>query len=675
MNEEKIRRYVLGMMVIIAVTALMGTDALHAGAKVIKAVSDIRSVTVFPEHANVERVSKHTLEPGLYTLTFSHIPADIVDSSIRVSGKGTAKAKILNVKVEKVYLTESSRENIRELEDRDNKMESELTVLADRMKALDRKEGMLKMLSDKTAEALSNKKNVTPPSLQQWQGMLDFIETTLNGIYEKRREIEKKENALKESRALLGKELARHRKSREKTEKKVLVDLEILKAGDLTAAVSYIIHGVKWLPMYDLRIRTAEKSAGLTCSALVSQGTGEDWKNVGLTFSTAKPMVVKRIPTLSPILMDSMFSRTGEIHGTVTLEDGSVVPGVSVTLDGAMTGRRQAVTDINGRFRFDGLAAGTYDLVYELEGFNTLYQKALRVSDDKITTPHVILEMGAIREQIVVTGKAPVLDRMKASKSTTFDIGGVDTGSGGSGPVKLKKKVISGDAPMKAKPVEFEARRATARVTRHNISLSFSLKHRETVVSNKAAQRATIFMKGVGIELEHVAVPRRSGQTFLKAIVNNNTDTPFLAGRVNIFLDGTFVNTASIDFVNPGDSFEVPVGVDESVHVVREPIREQVKTKGVFKKMEKKHLGYLIKAKNFGKSVVKLRVNDQLPVSGDKKIRVVPVLIRPEVEKREKSKDDGILEWLLTLGPGESREIRVEYDVFHPEGMRIKEEI
>lgn len=675
MNVQKIFQNVMGTIVIIALTVLMPVDALQAGTKEIKAVSTIDAVTVFPEHANVERVSKHTLEPGLYTLAFSHIPTDIVDSSIRVSGKGTAKATILNVKVEKIYLAESSQKNIRELEDEDKKLGSQLMVLEDQAKSLDRKEEMLKMLSNKTAEALSNKKNVTPPSLQQWQGMLDFIETTLNGIYEKRREIEKKKNALNESRALVGNKLAKHLKGREKTEKKILVDLEILKPGGLTTTVSYIIHGVKWLPMYDLRIQTAGKKAGLTCSAMVSQETGEEWKNVGLTFSTAKPMVVKRIPTLSPIVMDSLFSRTGEIHGTVTLTDGTVIPGLMVTLKGEMTGQRQAVTDINGMFRFDGLATGSYDLLYELEGFETVYQKSLRVENDKITTPHVEIATNVIRQEIMVSGRAPVLDRGKASKSTSFNLDGLDTGSGGGGRVKPGKNVISGAAPMVAKPVEFEAREGTARVTRHNISLAFLLKHRETVASNKAAQKATIFMENVGVELEHVAVPRRSEQTFLKAIVKNASDTPFLAGKVNIFMDGTFVNTASIDFVNPGDSFEVPVGVDETVHVTREPIREEIKTKGVFKKTEKKHLGYLIQVKNYGKSTIRLRVNDQLPVSRDKKIRVVPTVIRPDVEKREKSEEDGILEWLLTLGPGESGNIRVEYDVFHPEGMRIKEEI
>ena len=81
--------------------------------------------------------------------------------------------------------------------------------------------------------------------------------------------------------------------------------------------------------------------------------------------------------------------------------------------------------------------------------------------------------------------------------------------------------------------------------------------------------------------------------------------------------------------------------------------------------------------KNFGKAAVTLRVNDQIPVSRDKKIRVVPTSIQPEPEKRKNldTEEDGIMEWVLTLEPNETKTIRVEYDLFHPEGMQIKEEI
>jgi hypothetical protein len=673
-------QYIISV-ILIFIPTLISTTSLMAGNKEVTAVSSINKVTVFSGHANVERVSGNTLEPGVYTLVFPHLPVNIIDDSIRVSGKGTAAAKILNVKTEKVYLTEAFQKDIQELENDDIRLRDQSAVLDDQLNALGQKETMLKMLSDKTFEALSKQEKIAPPSLQQWQGMLDFIETTLNGIYQKRREIEIKKNALNESRSLVGKKLSMHRANREKAEKKILVDLEILQPGRLNTTVSYIIGGVQWLPQYDLRLVTTQKKAGLTCSAMVSQQTGEDWKNVELTFSTARPMVVKRIPVLSPIFMDPVIRYSGEIQGIVQMPDDDMgIPGAVVSLKGEITGERSTVTDMNGLFRFDNLAPGNYSLEYRLEGFRTVYQNNVRVSDNMITKPRARMMTGGIRQEIVVSEneKAPPQEWKNSSTAMAFNIDGVNFSSGRRGSGKSSARILTpGVVPMEDEPEEIDAQPAAVQFTRQNISLSFSLKHKESVMTNKEAQKAAIFIENVGVELEHAAVPRLSEQTFLKAVVKNTADTPFLGGGVNIFLDGIFVNTGSFGFINPGDSFDIPVGVDESVLVTREPLREKVQTKGVFKKSEKKHLGYLIQAKNFGKAAVTLRVNDQIPVSRDKKIRVVPTSIQPEPEKRKnpETEEDGIMEWVLTLAPGETKTIRVEYDLFHPEGMQIMEEI
>ena len=44
-----------------------------------------------------------------------------------------------------------------------------------------------------------------------------------------------------------------------------------------------------WTPLYDLQVNTSEKQLNLTYIAEVKQNTGEDWHNVPITLSTAKP--------------------------------------------------------------------------------------------------------------------------------------------------------------------------------------------------------------------------------------------------------------------------------------------------------------------------------------------------------------------------------------------------
>jgi uncharacterized protein (TIGR02231 family) len=186
-----------------------------------------------------------------------------------------------------------------------------------------------------------------------------------------------------------------------------------------------------------------------------------------------------------------------------------------------------------------------------------------------------------------------------------------------------------------------------------------------------------MFIKNVWLDLEHVAVPRRSEHTFLKAIVKNNSGNPFLAGPINVFYNGTFVNTSHIDFVNPGSTFELAVGVDDSIQVIREPLPEASRIKGVFKKKEKKHLGYYIKIKNFHKTPIKIKIFDQLPISKNKDIQIINTLIKPDpkIQKIEDTvKEDGILEWEIELKSNTTKSIKVEYDVVYPKGMQVEEQ-
>src|SRR5688572_29941883 len=63
--------------------------------------------------------------------------------------------------------------------------------------------------------------------------------------------------------------------------------------------------------------------------------------------------------------------QTGNLFGTVVDEQGSPLPGVTVTLTGQGAPQVQ-VTDAQGVFRFPSLGPSSYQLKAELEGFSTI---------------------------------------------------------------------------------------------------------------------------------------------------------------------------------------------------------------------------------------------------------------------------------------------------------------
>jgi uncharacterized protein (TIGR02231 family) len=76
--------------------------------------------------------------------------------------------------------------------------------------------------------------------------------------------------------------------------------VEIARAGNLILDLAAVIPQAGWQPSYDVRLSPDAKTAELTFRAMVRQQTGEDWKNIDLTLSTARPAAGGAPPELSP---------------------------------------------------------------------------------------------------------------------------------------------------------------------------------------------------------------------------------------------------------------------------------------------------------------------------------------------------------------------------------------
>ena len=112
---------------------------------------------------------------------------------------------------------------------------------------------------------------------------------------------------------------------------------------------------------------------------------------------------------------------TGAIVGTVSDTSAAVLPGVTVTLEGATVfGTPTTVTSSAGMFRFQDLAPGTYTLTFTRTGFSTLQQKDIVVSVGNIVELSVTLTVSQLQETISVTGETPNVNTSTAEVHTTF---------------------------------------------------------------------------------------------------------------------------------------------------------------------------------------------------------------------------------------------------------------
>src|SRR3954452_7495938 len=94
---------------------------------------------------------------------------------------------------------------------------------------------------------------------------------------------------------------------------------------------------------------------------------------------------------------------TGTITGVVTDESGGVLPGVTVTVTNTGTGlTRTIVTNETGSYSASLLPVGGYDVVFELQGFQTVTKKALTLHVNDRLQIDGRMAVGAVSESIDV---------------------------------------------------------------------------------------------------------------------------------------------------------------------------------------------------------------------------------------------------------------------------------
>jgi hypothetical protein len=97
----------------------------------------------------------------------------------------------------------------------------------------------------------------------------------------------------------------------------------------------------------------------------------------------------------------------GTILGTVTDASGATVPGATVTVHNADTGLvRTTETQGDGSYRIPELPTGTYDVSIEKSSFRTSVTKDVQVSVAAERRVDAALELGAVNEQVLVSGEA-----------------------------------------------------------------------------------------------------------------------------------------------------------------------------------------------------------------------------------------------------------------------------
>lgn len=255
-------------------------------AAVLTASSQVTEVTVYNDRAQVVRTAELEVEQGINSVVFEDLPQAIDARGIQVVGAGDAT--VLDVRFKKVNRDEVDDETWQALYDQRDALREDEKRLNQRIQRLADAKSFMGKISQKLTHS-ADKEGDLELDPEKWAEMLE-LHAARNaeydaGIQEADKDLKHVRDALQKVEADIRDAGAVNRKQRCLVE----VDLEVNSTGAVVLDLSYLVTGPSWKPTYDVRVDSESRRMEMKYFALVRQNTGEDWGDVNLKLSTARP--------------------------------------------------------------------------------------------------------------------------------------------------------------------------------------------------------------------------------------------------------------------------------------------------------------------------------------------------------------------------------------------------
>jgi uncharacterized protein (TIGR02231 family) len=297
-------RYALALLLLPAGLFLAGAQAAE-----VRGTSHIDAVTVFPSGAEITRVGKVRLEAGDSVILFTDLPARAIHSSIRVEGKATGGLEIGSVDSRRTFVPRTddaiAASERKRVEDAIEKLKDDRAVLQAAVQAAEMQKALIGNLAQlPTHPAPAGAGAVTQPDWGQLLGLVgERLAEAQKVILDTQLKVRAVDRQIKD---LEGKLASLAPAQEERTEVKVFVNA---RAGlEAEISIHYQIGGASWVPLYDARLATGTKAQAprlqLVRRASIQQRSGENWEEVVLALSTARPGAGTAAPELQTMTID-----------------------------------------------------------------------------------------------------------------------------------------------------------------------------------------------------------------------------------------------------------------------------------------------------------------------------------------------------------------------------------
>lgn len=592
----------------------------------VEANSEIGSVKVFLESSQIHRYGKVALKKGKNKVVFSSLSPYLEEKTIKLTASGVVTVLSVNTQVN-FEEGEQLSEAFKTIQDQVNGVRDSLELLEIRSKILEEERTFLQ-----TNKSVGG--NDSGIKLEELKSIANYYGERMQAIAFGILEIKKKREALADLKKRLIKKMGEldRRTEEQMSEIVILIDSEIDQSSDIN--FSYLTQSGFWYPSYDIRVSSVDAPIELITKVTVSQNSGEDWRNVQLSFSNARPNDNSVLPELQPEY--ARFVKVGyskpispgydfsgqTVSGIITDESGEPLIGAAIQIKGTSVG---SIADLNGRFSLQ-VPGGAEKIVVSYTGYE---KKEVSIKNNL----NITLEQGIALEEVVVSGLAGRVAGVRKRKSK-------------------------------------QARQAVpAAVLKRTTSVEFNLDFPYTVLSNGESYTMDLMAQEVDAIYTYEAAPKEQERAFLTARIPDWNQYQILDGEANLFFEETFIGRSLLDTKLLSDTLSISLGGDDDITVKRERLTEFSRTNFIGNKKADLET-YRISVRNNKDQEITITVRDQIPVSTDKRIQ----LKVEELSGGIYEEITGMVYWKRVLAPKEQADWMMTYELKYPRYERLVRE-
>lgn len=298
----------LGAAALLSVLGAVGA-AGTAQAQSVETGSKVSAVTVYPRGATISREAAFAAPQGRNSIVIADLPIDIDADSLRVEGAvrgagGGFSILGLNYRVDRPGPRPLSNPDRERLEEEIRNVEFDIRGQDDAIVQARARRAYAEGIRKATLQARPTGKGEAGAAsrlvddVARWREAFDLVAEEIGRAQRAEREAERRKFTLNKALERLRRQLGQTapRPPRGVLTVSVRSDQPI---EDGVLAIRYLTRNASWSPLYDLRLQSrAAKDGGkapqkstltVVRRAAVRQWTGEDWRGVALTLSTAQP--------------------------------------------------------------------------------------------------------------------------------------------------------------------------------------------------------------------------------------------------------------------------------------------------------------------------------------------------------------------------------------------------